>query len=109
MSVFGGSSRKDNLSQHYRTSSASFPLKNPPQRVDTPSSDIPSPLDAPPIIGTPHVERRVTSRLESTLFSHNSPLIYHNIFAKIMTKVIGFVVRSHQESHSINCLRGPSP
>ncbi|GLA60219.1 hypothetical protein AtubIFM54640_000665 [Aspergillus tubingensis] len=75
MSVFGGSSRKDNLSQHHRTSSASLTLNNPPRRVDTPSSDTPSPLDASPISGTPHVERRVTSRPESTLFSHNPPLL----------------------------------
>lgn len=75
MSVFGGSSRKDNLSQHHRTSSASLTLNNPPRRVDTPSSDTPSPLDASPITGTPHVERRVTSRPESTLFSHNPPLL----------------------------------
>ncbi|PWY95647.1 hypothetical protein BO94DRAFT_600249 [Aspergillus sclerotioniger CBS 115572] len=75
MSVFGGSSRKDNLGQHHRTSSASLTLNNPPKRVDTPSSDTPSPLDASPISGTPNTERRVLSRPESALFSHNPPLL----------------------------------
>ncbi|PYH96407.1 hypothetical protein BO71DRAFT_179405 [Aspergillus ellipticus CBS 707.79] len=75
MSVFGGSSRKDNLGQHHRTSSASLTLNNPPLRADTPSSDTPSPLDASPISATPNGERRVLSRPESALFSHNPPLL----------------------------------
>ncbi|PWY82822.1 hypothetical protein BO70DRAFT_29826 [Aspergillus heteromorphus CBS 117.55] len=75
MSVFGGSSRKDNLGQHHRTSSASLTLNNPPLRADTPSSDAPSPLDASPISATPNGERRVLSRPDSALFSHNPPLL----------------------------------
>ncbi|RAL08196.1 PH domain protein [Aspergillus homomorphus CBS 101889] len=74
MSVFGGSSRKDNPSQHHRTASASVTLNHPPFRTDTPSPDT-SPVDASPISVTSNTERRISSRPGSTSFSHNPPLV----------------------------------
>ncbi|PYH50064.1 PH domain protein [Aspergillus saccharolyticus JOP 1030-1] len=75
MSVFGGSSRKDNPGQHHRTASASVTLNNPPFRTDPPTPDTASPIDASPISGTSNAERRISSRPDSTYFSHNPPLV----------------------------------
>ncbi|PYI16532.1 PH domain protein [Aspergillus violaceofuscus CBS 115571] len=75
MSVFGGSSRKDNPSQHHRTASASVTLNHPPFRNDPPTPDTTSPVDASPISGTSNAERRISSRPDSTYFSHNPPLL----------------------------------
>lgn len=73
ISAFGGSSRKDRPEQRHRASSASVALNKAPSRVDTPSSDTPSPQDASPT-GLSSNERRM-SRPGSTIFSHDPPFI----------------------------------
>ncbi|GES60339.1 PH domain protein [Aspergillus terreus] len=74
ISAFGVSSRKESAGQNHRTSSASFTLNNPPSRVDTPSTDTPSPPDASPTEMSTINERRA-SRPGSMIFSHNPPLM----------------------------------
>lgn len=74
ISAFGVSSRKESAGQNHRTSSASFTLNNPPSRVDTPSTDTPSPPDASPTEMSAINERRA-SRPGSMIFSHNPPLM----------------------------------
>ncbi|KAE8352074.1 hypothetical protein BDV28DRAFT_8035 [Aspergillus coremiiformis] len=70
ISTFGGSSRKDRPEQRHRAASTSVTLN---KRVDTPSTDTPSPQDASPT-GPSSNERRM-SRPASTIFTHDPPLI----------------------------------
>ncbi|KAH8431758.1 PH domain protein [Aspergillus melleus] len=75
ISAFGGPSRKDTSGKHNRTSSASFTLNtSSPSRVETSSTDTPTPPDASPTGVTTIGERRA-SRPGSALFSHDPPFM----------------------------------